>query len=148
MDVRIIEPELTYTLRHIVLRPNQSIEDSKYATDYEEGAFHVGAFFHGKIISVASFIIDSNSDFPNEKQYRLRQMATLEEFRNLGAGRAIVNFAENIIKERGFDFMWCKGRTTVQKYYEKLGFESHGDVFDYPPIGPHIIMYKKYYKTK
>ena len=143
MDVRIIEPELTYTLRHIVLRPNQSIEDSKYATDREEGTFHVGAFIHGKLISVASFIIDSNADFPNEKQYRLRQMATLEEFRNLGAGRAIVNFAENIIKERGFDFIWCKGRTTVKKYYEKLGFESYGDVFDYPPIGPHIIMYKK-----
>ena len=143
MDVRIIEPELTYTLRHIVLRPNQSIEDSIYATDREEGAFHVGAFIHRKLISVASFIIDSHADFPNEKQYRLRQMATLEEFRNLGAGRAIVNFAENIIKERGFDFIWCKGRTTVQKYYEKLGFESYGDVFDYPPIGPHIIMYKK-----
>ena len=143
LDVRMIEPELTYPLRHRVLRPNQRIEDSKYDTDYEKGTFHVGAFFQGELISVASFIIDVNSDFPNERQYRLRQMATLEEFRKLGAGRAIVNFAEKIIKERGYDFIWCKGRTTVQKYYEKLGFKPHGDVFDYPPIGPHIIMFKK-----
>jgi ribosomal protein S18 acetylase RimI-like enzyme len=78
-----------------------------------------------------------------ERQYRLRQMATLEEYRKLGAGRAVVNFAEKIIKERGFDFIWCKGRTTVQKYYENLGFKPHGDVFDYPPIGPHIVMYKQ-----
>lgn len=70
-------------------------------------------------------------------------MATLEAFRKIGAGRAIVKFAEEIIKERGYDFLWCKGRTTVQKYYEKLGFRPYGNVFDYPPIGPHIIMYKK-----
>ncbi|OIK16179.1 hypothetical protein BIV60_05940 [Bacillus sp. MUM 116] len=41
------------------------------------------------------------------------------------------------------DLLWCKGRTTVQEYYMKLGFEAHGDVFDYPPIGPHIVMVKK-----
>jgi GNAT superfamily N-acetyltransferase len=143
LDVRRVVPEMTYNLRHTVLRPNQSIEDSMYETDYEEDAFHVGAFYQGKLISVASFITEKNPDFPIEKQYRLRQMATLEEFRKFGAGRAVVNFAENIIKERGFDFLWCKGRTTVQEYYEKLGFDPHGDVFDYPPIGLHIVMCKK-----
>lgn len=143
LDVRIIEPEMTYSLRHTVLRPNQSIEYSKYDTDHEKDAFHVGAFFQGKLISVASFIRENNPDFDIERQYRLRQMATLEEYRKLGAGRAVVSFAENIIKEHGFDFLWCKGRTTVQKYYEKLGFEPHGNVFDYPPIGLHIVMCKK-----
>lgn len=143
LEVRIIEPEMTYTLRHMVLRPNQSMEDSKYDTDFDDHAFHVGAFYQEKLISVASFIVDNNSEFPIEKQYRLRQMATLEEYRKLGAGREVVHFAEKIIKKRGFDFLWCKGRTTVQKYYEKLGFDAHGDVFDYPPIGPHIVMYKK-----
>ena len=143
MEVRIIEPEMTYSLRHMILRPSQSIEDSIYDTDHEEDAFHVGAFFQGKLISVASFIIDRNPHFPTERQYRLRQMATLEEYRTLGAGRAVVYFAENILKSRGCSLLWCKGRTTVQKYYENLGFKSHGDVFDYPPIGPHIVMYKE-----
>ena len=142
LDVKMIEPEMTYHLRHQVLRPNQSMEDSKYESDHEEGAFHVGAFSQGKLISVASFIIEEHPDFPNERQYRLRQMATLDAYRKLGAGRAVVHFAENIIKERGFDFLWCKGRTTVQPYYEKLGFQPYGAVFDYPPIGLHIIMCK------
>lgn len=35
-----------------------------------------------------------------------------------------------------------KGRISVQKYYRKLSFKIHGEVLDYPPIGPHIIMYK------
>ena len=143
LHVKMIDPEMTYHLRHQILRPKQSIEDSKYDSDFEEGAFHVGAFFQGKLISVASFIIDQHPDVTIERQYRLRQMATLEEYRKLGAGRAVVQFAEKVIKDCGFDFLWCKGRTTVQPYYLKLGFEPHGEVFDYPPIGPHIIMCKK-----
>ncbi|THE12026.1 GNAT family N-acetyltransferase [Bacillus timonensis] len=143
LEVKTIEPEMTYHLRQTVLRPNQSIDESKYDTDHGDYAFHIGAFYQEVLISVASFIRDRNPDFPIESQYRLRQMATLEEFRKLGAGRAVVTYAENIIKERGIYFLWCKGRTNVQEYYSKLGFKAHGEVFDYPPIGPHIVMYKK-----
>ena len=143
IDVRKIEPEMTYNLRHIILRPHQTIEDCKYDTDHETGAFHVGAFYHGTLISIASFCLERNLDFSCETQYRLRGMATLEEFRKIGAGRTLIAFAENIIKNEGIDLLWCKGRTTVQEYYKKLGFKIHGEVFDYPPIGPHIVMFKK-----
>jgi GNAT superfamily N-acetyltransferase len=143
VEVRNIEPEMTYGLRHSVLRPHQTVEDCIYDTDHEDYAFHVGAFYQGRLISIASFCVEKNPDFPIERQYRLRAMATLEEFRKLGFGRAVVNYAEILIKEQGIDFLWCKGRTTVQEYYNKLGFKTHGEVFDYPPIGPHIVMYKK-----
>lgn len=142
-EVKRINPEMTYSIRHRVLRPHQTIEDCKYDTDNEDNGFHVGAFYQGKLISVVSFCLEEHSDFPIEKQYRLRAMATLDDFRKLGAGRLVVNYAENLIKEQGINFLWCKGRTTVQEYYSKLGFKVHGEAFDYPPIGPHIIMYKK-----
>lgn len=142
-EVREINPEMTYNLRHTILRPHQTIEDCKSVTDYEDHAFHVGVFYQSKLISVGSFIADNNLDFPIKKQYRLRQMATHEEFQKLGAGRAVVNYAEHVIKAKGVDFLWCKGRTTVQEYYRNLGFQEHGDVFDYPPIGLHIVMVKK-----
>lgn len=142
-EVRRIKPEMTYSIRHSVLRPHQAIEDCKYDTDNEGNAFHVGAFYQGKLISIASFCIEKHPDFPIEKQYRLRAMATLDDFRKLGAGMSVVNYAENLIKEQDVNFLWCKGRTIVQEYYSKLGFKVHGEVFDYPPIGPHIIMYKK-----
>lgn len=143
MEAKRIEPEETYNIRHIVLRPHQTIEDCKYDTDHEDNSFHLGVFCQRKLISVASFCTEIHEKFPIEKQYRLRAMATLLEYRNLGAGRLVVNFAENLIKKRGANFLWCKGRTTVQEYYRKLGFTEHGEIFDYPPIGPHIIMYKK-----
>lgn len=141
-DVEEITPERAYEIRHTVLRPHQSINDCIYDTDKEEGAFHIGAFHNDKLISIVSFCIESNPHLPSEKQYRLRAMATLPEFRRLGAGRLAVGYAENIIKSKGYDILWCKGRTTVQEYYEKLGFKSYGEVFDYPPIGLHIVMYK------
>lgn len=143
LTIREIKPEMTYSLRHTVLRPHQAIEESMYDTDQDNSTFHVGAFFQGRLISVASFIIDTNYDFASERQYRLRQMATLEEYQKLGAGKAIVTYAEKLIKDQGYSFLWCKARTSVKGYYEKLGFAEHGEVFDYPPIGLHIIMYKE-----
>jgi GNAT superfamily N-acetyltransferase len=142
-EIKEINPELTYEIRHIVLRPNQTIKECMYETDLETGGFHVGAFHKGKLISVVSFCMENNPKFSSEKQYRLRAMATLPEFRKLGAGRELVNYGENIIKARGYDLLWCNGRTTAQEYYERLGFKIYGSIFDYPPIGPHIAMYKK-----
>ena len=141
-DIREIKAEMIYELRHTVLRPHQTIEDCKYDTDNKIGSFHIGAFYQGKLISAASLCLENYFDFPSEKQYRLRAMATLDNYRGLGAGRAVVAYGENLIREKGVELLWCKGRTTVGKYYSKLGFKPYGEVFDYPPIGPHIIMYK------
>lgn len=142
-EVRKIKPEMLYGIRHSVLRPHQAMENCKYETDNGDGAFHVGAFNQGMLISVVSFCLENYPGFTIEKQYRLRAMATSKDFQNLGAGRLLVNYAESLIKEQDINFLWCKGRTTVQGYYSKLGFKVHGEVFDYPPIGPHIIMYKE-----
>ncbi|WFA08871.1 GNAT family N-acetyltransferase [Tissierella sp. Yu-01] len=142
-EIKEINPELTYEIRHIVLRPHQTIRDCMYETDLEVGGFHIGAFYNGKLISVVSFCIQNNSEFSSEKQYRLRAMATLPEFRKLGAGRELVNYGESIIKARDYDILWCNGRTTAQEYYERLGFKPYGSIFGYPPTGPHIVMYKR-----
>lgn len=141
-EIRKIKPIDTYEIRHRVLRPHQNFEACKYDTDYMEGSFHLGAFYGDKLVSIASFCLEKHPAFPFEKQYRLRAMATLEEYRMKGAGRALVKEAEDIIKGQGINFLWCKGRTSVQGYYKRLGFKPYGEVFDYPPIGPHIIMYK------
>jgi len=148
LDVIKIEPEMTYELRHSILRPHQPMEACMYESDYQKGSFHIGAFFEGELISIASFCAMVNQDFSSAKQYRLRAMATVEEFRKLGAGREVVNYAESILKENETELLWCMGRTNVQGYYERLGFKPHGAVFDYPPIGPHIVMVKKLFKLK
>jgi|SRR5690625_2681553 len=142
LELKKIESEMTYPLRHKILRPHQSFEACIYDTDNTSGSFHIGAFYQKELISVASFCVEKCPGLSKKKQFRLRAMATLIEFRNIGAGRAVVNYAEDILKSRNVELLWCKGRTNVQEYYEKLGFTQYGEVFDYPPIGPHILMYK------
>lgn len=142
LEVREIKPEETYHLRHTILRPHQPFEACIYDTDHHEDTFHIGGFYQGKLVTVASFYREKHPDIPGDKQYRLRAMATDKAFRRLGAGRLVVSFAEEIIQKRDHNTLWCNGRTSVQDYYEKLGFHAHGDIFDYPPIGPHIVMVK------
>ena len=134
---------MTYGLRHRILRPHQTIEDCKYDHDDDPNTIHAGAFYEGKLVSVASFLMENHPDFSEDVQYRLRGMATVEELRNQGLGRAVVSFGVTAVKERGANFIWCKARTLVQAYYMKLGFHPYGEVFDYPPIGLHIVMYRR-----
>lgn len=142
-EVREVEKKEVVSLRHQVLRPHQSIEDCIYDTDDEEETFHVGAYHQGKLVSVASFNLERLDDFQEIPQYRLRAMATLEQFRRLGAGRQIVEYAQEKILRRSGSLLWCKGRTGVTGYYERLGFRTHGEEFDYPPIGMHVILFKR-----
>ena len=129
--------------RHEILRPHQSKEDCIYDTDKHNETFHVGAFRGEEMVSVASFNRECTEFFCENDQYRLRAMATKMNYRKFGAGRLIVQFAEKKLIQKGCGLLWCKGRTNVIEYYHKLGFESFGDVFDYPPIGPHIILFKR-----
>ncbi|KGR74927.1 GNAT family N-acetyltransferase [Ureibacillus sinduriensis] len=140
--VKLIQAEETYNLRHRILRPHMELKDCMYDTDHSDGTFHVGAFVGNQLVSIASFNIEIHPAFPAKRQYRLRGMATLDEFRNLGTGRKIVSFAEEVIKSKEADLLWCNARTTVKEYYYKIGFQTYGDVFDSPSIGPHIVMYK------
>ncbi|MFS0674095.1 GNAT family N-acetyltransferase [Ornithinibacillus sp. 179-J 7C1 HS] len=143
LKVREIKPEMAYDLRHTILRPHQPFEACIYDTDHDENAFHVGAYYEETLVSIASFYEENHPELSSKKQYRLRAMATLPSHRKLGAGRAVVQFAENRISEKETEILWCMGRTSVQEYYERLGFKPHGEVFDYPPIGPHIVMVKE-----
>ncbi|WP_172370975.1 GNAT family N-acetyltransferase [Sporosarcina jiandibaonis] len=141
--IKQINPEDTYQIRHIVLRPNQIIDECKYDDDYNENAFHLGAFLNGKLISVASYYEEQSKSFDGKVQYRLRGMATLPEFRNLRAGSALIQFAETILRDRHADLWWCNARISASSYYEKMGLSAFGDVFTINPIGPHKLMYKK-----
>lgn len=142
-DVKEIAPEMTYSIRHTVLRPYQTLNDCVYDTDFMDSSFHVGLFHNEQLISIASFNLENHPYFNSDKQYHLRAMATLPSYRNMGAGRGVITYAEERLKLKGFEIIWCNGRTSVQGYYENLGFKSYGEIFDYPGLGPHIVMYKK-----
>lgn len=143
MIIEVIEKEAVYSLRHKILRPHRPYQEIQYETDLEKTSFHLGAYISSELVSVASFNKESFELIKSTKQYRLRAMATDIDYRKQGIGRALVDYASHILKEKDIEVLWCKGRVEVQAYYEKLGFKPIGEIFDYPHLGPHIHMYKK-----
>ncbi len=142
IQVKSISAEETYSIRHSILRPNQSLEDCKFEADLDPATFHLGAFWEGKLISIGTFSSESHPELDGQVQYRLRGMATLEEYRNYKAGSMLIKYAEESLLQRQADLWWCNARISVSDYYKKLGLSEQGDVFELPSIGPHKLMYK------
>lgn len=142
VTIKHIDASETYELRQKILRPTQTLTDCQYPSDYKLHSFHLGAFLHERLISIASFSSEAEPSLQGNNHYRLRGMATIPAFRKQHAGRSLINHAETILKERQATVLWCNARITVADYYKRLGFLEHGEIFDIDPIGLHKLMYK------
>lgn len=142
MEIRQIEAKDTYDIRHQILRPEGQIEECKFDGDDKEVTFHLGAYIDESLCSVASFYLDSHPAIEDEYQFRLRGMATLKEFQAQGLSRALLRTAFPLIKKNHVNTLWCNARVSAIGFYEKVGFESIGEEFDIPGIGPHVLMKK------
>jgi GNAT superfamily N-acetyltransferase len=73
---------------------------------------------------------------------RLRQMAVLNVLQGKGVGRALMNFAENIARDRGYKIVKMHARNNSIGFYEKVGYKKKGDEFLEVTI-PHYVMEKQ-----
>ena len=64
-----------------------------------------------------------------------------EEWTGKGMGRAIMQFAENISRDRGYKTIAMHARKTAIGFYEKLGYRIQGQEFTEVTI-PHYEMLK------
>jgi len=66
------------------------------------------------------------------REWRLRGMATLEEYRGSGFGRRLAEHcAARATYHRDF-LIWCSARMVAAPFYLSLGFEAHGEKFHLP----------------
>ena len=70
---------------------------------------------------------------------RLRQMAVADNLQGKGIGASIINFAENIARDKGFRKVVLHARDTVIGFYEKFGYNITGKQFVEVNI-PHHLM--------
>ena len=75
---------------------------------------------------------------------RLRQMAVLNDLQGKGIGRALMNFAENLARDRGYKILSMHARKNSIGFYEKMGYAITSDEFTEVTI-PHYVMEKKLY---
>ena len=72
---------------------------------------------------------------------RLRQMAVVSGLQGKGIGKVLMQFAENIARDRGYKKIIMHARKSAVGFYEKSGYETTGDEFEEVTI-PHFIMEK------
>jgi predicted GNAT family N-acyltransferase len=65
----------------------------------------------------------------NPTTVRLRQMAVKAGLQGKGIGRVMMQFAENIARDRGYKKVCMHARKTAAGFYERLGYTVVGDEF-------------------
>lgn len=73
---------------------------------------------------------------------RLRQMAVINTLQGKGIGKALMQFAENIARDRGYRKITMHARKTATGFYEKLGYSTNGEEFLEVTL-PHVVMEKQ-----
>jgi GNAT superfamily N-acetyltransferase len=128
-------------LRHRVLRSGLPRESAIFPGDELPTSRHFGAFDGPKAVCCATFHLEP---WQGEPAWRLRGMATDDNFRGKGVGRALLNFAEEIvISENPIRLFWCNARTPAAQFYQSLDWKIVSDVFEIPTAGPHYVMVKR-----
>lgn len=123
-------------LRNDILRKPLGLSFSQDELDREREEILIGAFEDEKMLGCCMLVKEDNSIV------RLRQMAVSNNLQGKGIGRALMNFAENIARDRGFKKLTMHARKTAVGFYEHLGYEVCGEEFQEVTI-PHFVMEKK-----
>lgn len=122
-------------LRNDILRKPLGLSFTPEELEKEKNEILIGAFEDDKMLGCCMLIT------VDPATVRLRQMAVLNTVQGKGIGRALMQFAENIARDRGFRKMTMHARQTAIGFYEKLGYQVRGEQFEEVSI-PHFIMEK------
>jgi Acetyltransferases len=122
-------------LRNDMLRRPLGLTFTPEELEKEKDEILIGAFEEEKMLGCCMLIKQDPATV------RLRQMAVLNNLQGKGIGRALMQFAENIARDRGFHKITMHARKTAVGFYEKLGYRVCGEEFEELTI-PHYIMEK------
>jgi GNAT superfamily N-acetyltransferase len=123
-------------LRDDILRKPLGLGFNPYELEKEKNNILIGAFEDDDMLGCCMLVEE------NPETVRLRQMAVLNDLQGKGIGRALMNFAENIARDRGYKILSMHARKNAIGFYEKMGYKVTSDEFTEITI-PHYVMEKK-----
>lgn len=122
-------------LRDIILRKPLGLSFTAEDLEKEKDNMLIGAFEEDRMLGCC-MLVEEQPDI-----VRLRQMAVLNDLQGKGIGRALMNFAENLARDRGYKIIRMHARNNAVGFYEKVGYKVKGDQFIEITI-PHYVMEK------
>ncbi|MFT4023838.1 MAG: GNAT family N-acetyltransferase [Flavihumibacter sp.] len=123
-------------LRDDILRRPLGLSFSQEELDKEKEEILIAAFEEEKMLGCCMLVKEDPT------VVRLRQMAVSNNLQGKGIGRAMMQFAENVARDRGFHKLMMHARKTAVGFYERLGYEIAGPEFEEVTI-PHYVMEKR-----
>jgi GNAT superfamily N-acetyltransferase len=123
-------------LRNDILRKPLGLSFSEEELEKEKEDILIGAFEDDRLLGCCMLI---NTE---PGSVRLRQMAVHKNLQGKGIGRALMQFAENIARDRGYRRITMHARKSATGFYEKLGYTVYGDEFQEVTL-PHVVMEKQ-----
>jgi predicted GNAT family N-acyltransferase len=79
---------------------------------------------------------------PKAKQGKPERVAVRDSHRGEGLGEQLMDAVETAAREQGCTRLVLHAQTTVEEFYEHLGYETTSDVFEQAGI-PHVEMKKQ-----
>ncbi|MDB5192044.1 MAG: GCN5-related N-acetyltransferase [Segetibacter sp.] len=122
-------------LRYQILRKPLGLEFNEEDLKKEESDILIGAYEDEEMLGCCLLTAVSKNNV------RLRQMAVKPGLQGKGIGRALMQFAENISRDRGYKKISMHARKSAVGFYEKQGYIVVGEEFEEVTI-PHYVMEK------
>jgi predicted GNAT family N-acyltransferase len=139
----------TWELRQAVLRPHETINQLALPDDDELSTGSFAAINENEEVVATVRVAPASPPFSvhtyastDSLSWRVRGMATREDVRNLGIGSAVLSRAVQHVAEHGGGLLWCNVRVPAVNLYRRASFVEHGDVWEDPDIGPHVVMWR------
>ncbi|MBB3204510.1 hypothetical protein FHS27_000274 [Rhodopirellula rubra] len=111
-------------LRHEVLRGPLGLKLTPEELDGEHAQMHFGVLENDEL--VATLVAQPQSS----GVVQFRQMAVRTDQQRSGKGTELIKHCEEKIREQGFSEVQLDARQTCVPFYEKLGYQPVGDIFE------------------
>ncbi|MFE6647054.1 GNAT family N-acetyltransferase [Nocardioides sp. NPDC057772] len=128
----------TYPLRALVLHGGASPESAKVAGDDHSDV----ATFAAK--DADGTVVGSVSVFPStDGTWRIRRLATAEEWRGRGVGTAVLAAALAHADDHGGGTVWCNATPAGAPLFLRAGFQQVGAPWEDPEFGPNVRLVRQ-----
>jgi predicted GNAT family N-acyltransferase len=147
MDFVELTAEEVRPLRTRILRSHVPEDEmAVFEGDEAPTSRHYGLRESGEALrAVVTYLRRESPDDLAEPAVRLRGMAVDEGYRRRGLGRRLLqsSLTHLAVHQPDLEIVWCHARTSAAEFYEREGFERHGDAFEVEKIGPHVAMWRE-----
>ena len=141
--IRRISSVETLPLRQSILRPHLALTGCIHDGDDKPETRHFGAFLEGRLVGVASLFDQPFPSSNGSKCWRLRGMAVEERQQCSGIGGRLLEACIDEINILKGEYLWCYARISATKFYLRYQFEIAGEEFNFPEVGPVVLMVKQ-----